>query len=81
VGRVIRELAPRLVQVHLDDIRDGVHEHCMFGEGDLDLHETLGALIEVGFDGLAAVELSRDSHRGAWAAAEAMARVRAALAS
>lgn len=79
VGEQIRTLAPRLVHVHLDDIRDGVHEHRMFGDGDLDLAETLRALIDVGFDGLAAVELSRDSHRGAWAAAEAMKRLRAAL--
>ena len=76
----IRALAPRLVHVHLDDIAGGVHEHCMFGSGDLDLPGTLGALLEVGYAGLAAVELSRDSHRGAWAAGEALGRVRAALA-
>lgn len=80
VGDQIRKLAPRLVHVHLDDIRGGVHEHRMFGDGDLDLAETLDALVEVGFDGQAAVELSRDSHRGAWAAGEALDRIRAALA-
>jgi len=79
VGERIRELAPRLVHVHLDDIRGGVHEHRMFGEGDLDLGETLSALVEVGYSGLAAVELSRDSHRGAWAAEEALRRLRAAF--
>jgi len=76
----IRSLAPRLVHVHLDDIAHGVHEHVMFGAGELDLPATLRALIEVAFDGLAAVELSRDSHRGAWAAEEALRRLRAALA-
>jgi sugar phosphate isomerase/epimerase len=50
----------------------------MFGEGELDLSETLGALSEIGFEGMAAVELSRDSHRGAAAAAEAMQRLLAA---
>jgi L-ribulose-5-phosphate 3-epimerase len=79
VPRVIRELAPKLVHVHLDDIRDGVHEHRMFGEGELDLSGTLEALVGVGFDGMAAVELSRDSHRGAWAAGEALSRLRAAF--
>jgi sugar phosphate isomerase/epimerase len=68
------------VHVHLDDIADGVHEHKMFGEGDLDLPEALGALREVGFTGLAAVELSRDAHRGAQAAEEAMGHLRRALA-
>ena len=80
VGDVIRECAPHLVHVHLDDIADGVHEHKMFGQGDLDLPEVLGALREVGFAGLAAVELSRDAHRGAQAAEEAMAHLRRALA-
>ncbi|MFT5050043.1 MAG: L-ribulose-5-phosphate 3-epimerase [Chlamydiales bacterium] len=79
VERVIHAWAPRLVHVHLDDIADGIHEHCMFGSGDLDLTATLSALIEVGYDGMAAVELSRDSHRGAAAAGEAMDRIRAAL--
>lgn len=79
VARVVRELAGRLVHVHLDDIADGVHEHRMFGTGDLDLSETLNALLEAGYAGMAAVELSRDSHRGAAAAAEAMAHLRAAL--
>jgi len=79
VGGVIQELAPRLVHVHLDDIAGGVHEHRMFGAGDLDLAETLSALIRVGYAGMAAVELSRDSHRGAWAAAEAWRRLQAAL--
>lgn len=80
VGNVIRECAPHLVHVHLDDIAGGVHEHRMFGQGDLDLPEVLGALREVGFAGLAAVELSRDAHRGAQAAEEAMEHLRRALA-
>ncbi len=78
VGDVIRAHAAHIRHVHLDDIAGGVHEHRMFGEGDLDLTETLSALSEIGFDGMAAVELSRDSHRGAQAAAEAMRHLRAA---
>jgi len=72
VGDVIRANAAHIRHVHLDDIAGGVHEHRMFGEGELDLTETLAALREIGFNGMAAVELSRDSHRGAAAAAEAM---------
>ena len=80
VDEIIRKWAPRLVHVHLDDIKDGVHEHRMFGTGDLDLGATLNAFLEVGYDGMCAVELSRDSHRGAQAAAEALERIRARLA-
>jgi L-ribulose-5-phosphate 3-epimerase len=79
VADVIRAYAHDLAHVHLDDIQDGVHEHCMFGKGELDLPATLRALASVGFSGMAAVELSRDSYRGAVAAGEAMAHLRAAL--
>ena len=72
VGEQIRALAGYLGHVHLDDIRAGVHEHRMFGTGDLDLRETLKALLDAGYEGLAAVELSRDSHRGMAAAEEAL---------
>jgi sugar phosphate isomerase/epimerase len=79
VDGVIRRLAKRLVLVQLDDCRDGEHVHRMFGEGDLDLRAALAALLEVGFDGVAAVELSRDSHRGPEAARAALEHLRAAL--
>lgn len=79
VADVIRRSAPRLIHVHLDDIAGGVHEHRMFGEGDLDLTEVLEALAEIDYKGLAAVELSRDAHRGAQAAEEAMGHLRRAL--
>jgi sugar phosphate isomerase/epimerase len=78
-AEVIRRCAANLRQVHLDDIADGVHEHRMFGTGSLDLRSTLQALLDVGYRGLAAVELSRDSHRGAAAAAEALEHLRRAL--
>ena len=61
----------RLIHVHLDDIKNAVHEHRMFGEGDLDLPAVLQALRHIQYTGMAAVELSRDSHRGAQAAAQA----------
>ncbi len=79
VESAIREWSSRLVAVQLDDMRPGEHVHRMFGEGRLDLGATLQALREVGFEGVAAVELSRESHRAPQAAAEAMAHLRSAL--
>jgi sugar phosphate isomerase/epimerase len=70
-----------IVNVHLEDIADAVHDHRMFGEGELDLGGTLRALVQADFDGVASVELSRDSHRGPVAAAEAMVHIRRALGS
>ncbi|QDU64966.1 sugar phosphate isomerase/epimerase family protein [Engelhardtia mirabilis] len=78
VQDVIGARADRLVAVQLDDMRAGDHTHLMFGEGELDLAATLAALSAVGFEGLAAVELSRESHRAPEVAAQAMVHLRAA---
>lgn len=75
----IRALKAHLVHVHLDDARAGVHEHLQLGSGELDLSSCLAALKDIGFGGMAAVELSRDSHRAPEAAKTALERIRAAL--
>lgn len=79
VPDVIARYAKRLGQVHLDDGNFGAHEHLMFGRGELDLRGTLHALLHAHYAGIAAVELSRDSHRGPEAAREALAALRTAL--
>lgn len=79
VSDVVRRFASRLTAVHLDDIRGGVHEHLPLGEGELDLGDALGALRAVEFGGLASVELSRDSHRGAAMARASLAALRGHL--
>lgn len=58
----VRKAGDLLFNVQLDDMLPGVHEHLEFGQGQLDLAETLGALAEVGYAGLASVELPRHSH-------------------
>ncbi len=55
--------AHRLGNVHLEDMRRGIHRHLPFGEGDMDLPAVIGALRQVEFRGLVCVELSSDSHR------------------
>jgi len=79
VGARIRALARHLIHVHVDDARAGVHEHLQLGQGELDLSDALTALQAVGYSGMAAVELSRDSHRAPEAARTALERLRAAL--
>jgi sugar phosphate isomerase/epimerase len=67
----IRAAKDRLVNVHLEDMRIGVHEHLMFGEGEIDFRPVIAALAEIGYDGLVSVELSRHSHQGPQAAQQA----------
>ncbi|HWL95815.1 MAG TPA: EboA domain-containing protein, partial [Nocardioidaceae bacterium] len=75
----LRRAADLLVNVQLDDMRTGVHEHLEFGEGELNLPATLAALTEVGYSGVAAVELPRHSHAAPDVAARAITALRAAL--
>jgi L-ribulose-5-phosphate 3-epimerase len=75
VGDAIRRYGPALRTVHLDDSRNGVHEHLQIGEGSLDWPDIMRALREVGFAGIASVELSRHSHAAPEAARVAMERL------
>jgi sugar phosphate isomerase/epimerase len=68
--RVWREV---LWNVHIEDMRTGVHDHLMFGEGEIDFGPVLQTLDEIGYAGAAHVELSRHSH-------DAVATARRALA-
>lgn len=59
---VVAAGAPYLVNVQIDDMRRGVHEHLEFGTGEVDFSTVLAALRDSGYDGLIAVELPRHSH-------------------
>lgn len=59
---VIAAVGPHLRQVHLEDMRRGVHEHLLPGAGDVDFDGCLNALQEVGYEGPVCFELARHSH-------------------
>jgi sugar phosphate isomerase/epimerase len=65
ISRHVRRWAPRIANVHVEDMVRGVHEHLMFGEGAVDFADAIGALREVGYQGGLHVELSRHSHMAA----------------
>ncbi len=44
IDAVIQRWAPRLVNVHIEDMRAGRHEHLMFGEGEIDFPPVLRGL-------------------------------------
>ncbi|TYB70882.1 sugar phosphate isomerase/epimerase [Nonomuraea sp. PA05] len=69
----VTAVAPYLVNVQIDDMRRGTHEHLEFGEGEIDFPPVLRALADSGYRGLVAVELPRHSHAAPDVAARSLA--------
>jgi len=58
----IAKWSKKLWNVHIEDMRAGVHEHLMFGEGDVDFAAVFAGLRAAKYAGPIHVELSRHSH-------------------
>jgi L-ribulose-5-phosphate 3-epimerase len=78
VDDCVRRIAGQLVNVQIDDMRRGVHEHLEFGTGEIDFPSVLRALKESDYGGLVAVELPRHSHAAPTVARDSLAFLRAA---
>ncbi|WP_422755068.1 sugar phosphate isomerase/epimerase family protein [Micromonospora sp. WMMD708] len=74
----VRQVADHLVNVQIDDMRRGVHEHLEFGTGEIDFPPVLRALADGGYRGLVAVELPRHSHAAPTVAARSLDFLRTA---
>jgi len=66
-----------LWNVHIEDMRRGVHEHLMFGEGEIDFDPVLSTLAAIGYAGGVHVELSRHGHDAVETARRSLAFLRA----
>ncbi len=64
--------APRILNLHIEDMVRGVHEHLMFGAGTMDFPAVFKALHEINYSRGVHVELSRHSHAGAQAVQSAV---------
>ncbi|WP_331772270.1 sugar phosphate isomerase/epimerase (plasmid) [Embleya sp. NBC_00888] len=73
----VARAGPHLVNVQIEDMRRGVHEHLEFGHGDIDFPPVLHALADTGYDGLVGVELPRHSHAATETARRSIAFLRA----
>lgn len=71
IADYIARYASRLANVHIEDMRAGVHEHLMFGEGEMNFPPIIQALKRAGYSRGLHVELSRHSHEGPVAARKA----------
>jgi L-ribulose-5-phosphate 3-epimerase len=73
IGAQIEAHGAEIVNIHIEDMRAGVHDHLMFGDGEIDFFPVLKSLLRIGYAGCVQVELSRHSHDGPNAAAKAHA--------
>jgi len=76
LGDHIRRWREWLWNVHIEDMRHGIHEHLMFGEGEINFSEVMKALREVDYTGGVHVELSRHSYNAVETARQALAFLR-----
>ncbi len=67
----LRQWAPRIANIHIEDMRQAVHEHLMFGDGEIDFPPVIQALEEIRYSGIIDVELSRHAPIGPQAARQA----------
>jgi sugar phosphate isomerase/epimerase len=71
IAEIIGRWAGRLANVHVEDMKAGLHEHLMFGEGEIDFSPVFSALAESDYTGGLYVELNRHSHEAHQAAKKA----------
>jgi sugar phosphate isomerase/epimerase len=76
IANHLRRWADILWNIHIEDMRRGVHDHLRFGEGEIVFAPVLRALTEIGYAGGVHVELSRHSHDAVNTARAALAFLR-----
>ncbi|MGP0062624.1 MAG: sugar phosphate isomerase/epimerase family protein [Isosphaeraceae bacterium] len=59
---LLRRWGPRIRNIHIEDMVQGVHDHLMFGQGTMDFPPIFQALHAIAYPGPVHVELSRHSH-------------------
>lgn len=62
IAEYLNEWRDRILTIHIEDMKHGVHDHLRFGEGTIDFPPVLNALRNINYQGGVNVELSRHSH-------------------
>jgi len=65
IAERIVEWGHRIANIHIEDMREDIHEHLMFGEGTIVFPPILRALNDIRYVGGIHVELSRHGHMAA----------------
>jgi sugar phosphate isomerase/epimerase len=78
IGEKLKQWKHLLFNVHIEDMKQGVHEHLMFGEGEIQFGPIFQALHDIDYQGAVHVELSRHSHDAVNTARKALEFLKAA---
>jgi len=62
VSRHMEAWQHKLWNIHIEDMKSGIHDHIAFGEGDVDFHNVFSALSHIKYQHGIHVELSRHGH-------------------
>ena len=79
IARYLKDWSSLIYNIHIEDMKTGIHEHLKFGHGDIDFAPIFQTLQSSGYDYGIHVELSRHSHEAPTAAAESMEFMRKML--
>jgi sugar phosphate isomerase/epimerase len=72
----IRQLGNVIVHMHIEDIKDKVHNHLELGQGDIDFAAMHAAFVEIGYHGYYVVDLFRLGDDPSGVAARSLAALR-----
>jgi len=78
IAQTVRLAGDLIANVQVDDMVRGTHEHLEPGLGQVDFAAALGALGDIGYRGLAALELPRHGHAAPAVAERSLAFLRSA---
>jgi L-ribulose-5-phosphate 3-epimerase len=76
IASTIERWKHALWNVHIEDMRREVHEHLMFGDGEMNFAGVVGSLAAIHYRGGVFVELSRHSHDAVESARKSLAFLR-----
>ena len=62
IPALLSQWRTRVVNIHIEDMVPGIHEHLMFGQGTMDFLSICRAMHQIGYEKGVHVELSRHSH-------------------
>ena len=71
IANYIEKWQDYLVNIHIEDMQAGMHEHLMFGDGQIYFPPVIESLLKVGYSRGVHIELSRHSHVAAQAVRQA----------